>query len=452
MTSNIMAPRYILLSAGLSVGLAACGDVTVGGGGSADGDTTLHQASTTDELEPTTGLPDPLSSDASGSMGLEGSGAVDESTSEGTTTAGSDTEDTGVTGTESTDAVEPSPVCGDGVVDGAEQCDDGNTQGGDGCSDECRLESCGNGFVDLNEACDDSANEDPDDGCTAACQFPACGDGLIQASLGETCDLGPANADAGPCTSSCAAAVCGDGLVFADNEACDDGNAVADDGCTLDCELPSCGDGLVQPGELCDPGVMDEGTSCAVTCKAKCLYLQPGPGAGKDTRAWSRPDMVDANVPDWVEFTAMAWTWDGVPGVHRSFVEFDLSEIPASAHITSALLKLSGIGEHSSLSHSNASVLRRVVEPWQENGVSWNSQPATTSLHEVTLAKSVSVDQDYQVSVLQLVEDAVLDPAHAHGFMLGLKDESYYAAMRFASSDHPDAAKRPWLQVCYRVD
>ncbi len=451
MALNIMAPRYFLLLAGLGVALAACGDDGVGAGETA-GETTLQQTSTTSEL-PTTGLPGPHSSESSGSAGQEGSsGSEQESTSDASTLAGSSSGDTGDSGAESTGEVEPAPACGDGIVGGQEQCDDGNALSGDGCSDECRLESCGDGFVDPNEACDDGANEDPDDGCTSACQLPACGDGLVQPSLGETCDLGAANADTGACTSSCAAAVCGDGLVLAGQEECDDGNAIAEDGCTVDCKLPSCGDGLVQPGELCDPGVISEEISCAPTCKAKCLYLQPGPATGKDTRAWSRPDMVNAKVPDWVEFTAMAWTWNGVPGVQRSFVAFDFSEIPASATVTSAMLKLSGIGEHSSLSHSNASVLRRVVDPWQENGVSWNSQPAATSLHEVTLSKSVAVDQDYQVSVLQLVKDSVIDPANGHGFMLRLKDESYYAAMRFASSDHPDPSKRPHLQVCYRVD
>ncbi len=446
MTSNIMASKYLLM-AGLSVGLAACGDDVAGGGDGTSGETTLQQPSTG---APTTGLPGPDSTDSSGAPDQDDYGGSNDASSDDATTAADG--ESGPTDVGSTGEVQEAAVCGDGIVAGAEQCDDRNVLSGDGCSDGCLLETCGNGVVDAMEACDDGANGDPDDGCTAACQLPGCGDGYTQASLGEACDLGAANADAGECTTSCATAVCGDGLVFAGHEACDDGNAVEDDGCTGGCELPSCGDGLVQPGELCDPGVVSEESSCAITCKAKCLYLQPGPGPGKDTRAWSRPDMVDAKVPDWVEFSAMAWTWDGVPGVHRSFVAFDFSEIPPSAQVTSAILKLSGIGEHSSLSHSNASVLRRVVEPWQENGVSWNSQPATTSLHELTLSKSVAVDQDYQVSVLQLVKDSVIDPAHAHGFMLKLKDESYYAAMRFASSDHPVPSKRPWLQVCYRVD
>jgi cysteine-rich repeat protein len=308
-------------------------------------------------------------------------------------------------------------------------------------------------FIQAGEGlavCDD-ANQDQDDGCTASCQIPVCGDGFVQPGLGETCDQGMDNAESGQCTPSCAVAVCGDGLVLAGIEACDDGNAVANDGCTNDCKLPSCGDGLLQAGELCDLG-QNGGDSCSIDCKAKCLSLQPGPDLGNDTRAWSRPDKVNEKLSNWSEFSAIAWTWDGVPGVIRSFIQFDFSEIPQSAQVTSAMLNLYGIGKHSSLSHSNASVLRRVVDPWQEGGVSWASQPQATSLNEVTLPQSVNANQDYSVNLLPLVKYAVIDPDNSQGFSLRLKDESYYASMQFASSDHPDPSKRPRLQVCYRVE
>lgn len=34
----------------------------------------------------------------------------------------------------------PSPLCGDTVIEGAEQCDDGNMKNGDGCDQFCRIE------------------------------------------------------------------------------------------------------------------------------------------------------------------------------------------------------------------------------------------------------------------------------------------------------------------------
>ncbi len=65
------------------------------------------------------------------------------------------------------------PVCGDGVSEGAEQCDDGNTRDGDGCSRTCTVEEptgaqCGNGVVELGEACDDGNTRDGD-GCESTC-------------------------------------------------------------------------------------------------------------------------------------------------------------------------------------------------------------------------------------------------------------------------------------------
>jgi cysteine-rich repeat protein len=72
------------------------------------------------------------------------------------------------------------PICGDGVVNGADACDDSNTLAGDGCSDTCAVEAgytcmgapsacdpiCGDGLVVGGEPCDDG-NANNGDGCTA---------------------------------------------------------------------------------------------------------------------------------------------------------------------------------------------------------------------------------------------------------------------------------------------
>jgi cysteine-rich repeat protein len=89
-----------------------------------------------------------------------------------------------------------SPVCGDGMLVGAETCDQGggNVANGDGCSATCQLESgwacsaalpsvcaqtCGNNTVDANEQCDDG-NLVGGDGCSASCRF------AIGCAAGET--------------------------------------------------------------------------------------------------------------------------------------------------------------------------------------------------------------------------------------------------------------------------
>jgi len=52
--------------------------------------------------------------------------------------------------------ITPNPVCGNRVVEYAEECDDGNRISGDGCSSACRREYCGDGVIQtgLGEQCE----------------------------------------------------------------------------------------------------------------------------------------------------------------------------------------------------------------------------------------------------------------------------------------------------------
>lgn len=64
-------------------------------------------------------------------------------------------------------------ICGNGVIEVAEQCDDGNTVNGDGCSATCATETlpaavCGNGVKEAGEQCDDGNTVNGDD-CSATC-------------------------------------------------------------------------------------------------------------------------------------------------------------------------------------------------------------------------------------------------------------------------------------------
>lgn len=96
---------------------------------------------------------------------------------------------------------EDAPVCGDGVVAGAEECDDGNLYSGDACSGQCRIES---GWDCQNTPC-----------------APVCGDGQVVGV--EVCDP---IATPGYCSSDCAQVIgsCGDGIVQPEAESCDPGH------------------------------------------------------------------------------------------------------------------------------------------------------------------------------------------------------------------------------------
>jgi cysteine-rich repeat protein len=172
--------------------------------------------------------------------------------------------------------------CGDGITDTGEACDDGNLVSGDGCSDDCdRLELCGDGVADADEECDDG-NLNNNDGCSNTCTLPGCGDTNIGAN--EQCDginLGgqsctsigqdfiggtlACDADCTFDTTNCTSLHCGDNILDQDEE-CDDGNFINNDGCSSGCKTERCGDGTPQINEQCDDGNAINSDGCDVNC------------------------------------------------------------------------------------------------------------------------------------------------------------------------------------------
>ncbi len=156
--------------------------------------------------------------------------------------------------------------CGDGVRAPDEQCDDGNVASTDGCSNQCAVET---GWV-----------------CPAGalCQ-PVCGDGLLKgAEECEATAPGcinckvAANYDCGVSGTTCVTTTCGNGTKQR-GEGCDDGNKVAGDGCGPTCQVeptvtvgPSptvnvtCGDGMKTGTEQCDDGNTANGDGCSASC------------------------------------------------------------------------------------------------------------------------------------------------------------------------------------------
>ncbi|HEY6162588.1 MAG TPA: DNRLRE domain-containing protein [Bacteroidia bacterium] len=185
------------------------------------------------------------------------------------------------------------------------------------------------------------------------------------------------------------------------------------------------------------------------------LTLQPDATAGKDALLHGLNTEVNVNYGSNVQFAADAWTFSNTPGTIRSVVEFDLSPITNGSMVISATLDLyawdqtGGLGQHSDLSGPNDFILQRVITSWTESTVTWNSQPSTTSVNQVTSPGTSNPTQDYSINVTTLVQDMINDPANSHGFLLKLANESYYRRINFCSSDHSIAAKRPKLTIVY---
>jgi len=186
----------------------------------------------------------------------------------------------------------------------------------------------------------------------------------------------------------------------------------------------------------------------------RTLVFQPG-HEGKDSLIWSLAAAGTGGDHPLLE--AIAWTWQGTAGLIRSYIEFDLTSIAPGTQIASASLKLSANMSspieptgHSSRSGSNAGVLQRVLQPWNESTLSWNTQPSFSTVGGVPLPQSVSNDQNYTLDLTSMVQDMVDNPTSNHGFVLLLQTEQFYRALRFWSSDAPDSALRPRLEVTVR--
>mmetsp|Transcript_31692 Transcript_31692/g.48525 ORF Transcript_31692/g.48525 Transcript_31692/m.48525 type:complete len:272 (+) Transcript_31692:913-1728(+) len=117
------------------------------------------------------------------------------------------------------------PGCGDGKYDsslGTEECDDGNAVNGDGCDQNCVVED--------NYSCTTV------EGATSVCSYIYCGDGKVDADQ---------------------------------NEECDDGNTVDNDGCT------SC---LKDNGYDCTT-LSDGSSDCTNQCGDGEVYIQSRDGS-----------------------------------------------------------------------------------------------------------------------------------------------------------------------------
>jgi len=184
-----------------------------------------------------------------------------------------------------------------------------------------------------------------------------------------------------------------------------------------------------------------------------------GKGVCQDGHAWSsRPSETRGS---YYFIDARAWTWnrqgDG-PGITRSFFACDLSGLPPTAKVVRAVLGLyqdQGVAatnetaQHSTMSGSNELVVQRIISPWSERDISWDTQPATTDRNQVIVPASTSPLQDYRIDVTPLLQDALDHHDMSLGMAIKLLHEQPYRAVTFSSNDNTDPDSHPRLVITY---
>lgn len=163
-------------------------------------------------------------------------------------------------------------------------------------------------------------------------------------------------------------------------------------------------------------------------------------------------DWENTNFGDSDNMRAGAWTWDGYSGYMRFLLEFDLSEIPSDATISSAKLSLYFTGTEqiqSCLSGSNEVIVQRVTSSWDEGSVTWNNQPSVSGENALYIPRIDNPTDDLiDFDLTPLIVD-VFQNYPNYGFLFQAVDESPYRRMTFATSDNSDASLHPKLEITY---
>ncbi|NQV02507.1 MAG: T9SS type A sorting domain-containing protein [Bacteroidia bacterium] len=184
--------------------------------------------------------------------------------------------------------------------------------------------------------------------------------------------------------------------------------------------------------------------------QADTLILTPGPADGKDVTM--RTDHPNTNYGIDMDFIANAWTAQGNFFIQRSLIQFDLTPIPDSAIVIEATLSLFtnlNSGHYQLDSGQNASYFLRILEPWSEFDVTWNSQPQANMNNPVIVPESISNTQDYILDVTAHTQEMVSIPDSNFGWLFRLQIETTYRALVFASSDNAVLEWRPKLTVTF---
>ncbi|MCZ4409133.1 DNRLRE domain-containing protein [Cryomorphaceae bacterium 1068] len=194
---------------------------------------------------------------------------------------------------------------------------------------------------------------------------------------------------------------------------------------------------------------------CFELSAQETIIYQPGPEDGKDAFIYTlEPEL---NVGDHQNFMASAWTNGLTPLAVRCLIDVIPPDLPPDVNILEAKLSLysydsSSNGPHSTLSGSNNAVLRKIIEPWEEETVTWANRPAMTTINQVQLPASTAAIQDYlDIDITILVQEMIDNPETGHGLMIKLATEQPYRAMVFGSSDNDNPELWPKIEITYET-
>jgi len=197
----------------------------------------------------------------------------------------------------------------------------------------------------------------------------------------------------------------------------------------------------------------------------KVLVLQPGPVDGKDAMITNLNPRENFGDHKYFEATYISEPVLTVMRSNESLISFDRNTMPNSATIKRVILNLwydLPLVWDSTIFYPDGGtgrewcggVLQKIIEPWEEDKVTWNEQPKTTEANQVYISPFVLNTNMITVDVTRLfVQDPATDAVDIRGYGMFLKlwPREWVPGFRFASSDYPEARMRPKLTVYYTL-
>ena len=180
------------------------------------------------------------------------------------------------------------------------------------------------------------------------------------------------------------------------------------------------------------------------------ISIRLGSETGQDCNVDSY--IPNTPLPEYPDIVAATWTYGGEFNLWRPLFKFNLTEVPSGSVITGAYLSLYANPTPCSAPHSgaNKSYIRRVTSPWDQNTVTWETQPDFSTVNQAELHESTSPAEDYlNIDVTEMVKDMVANPATNFGFVIMNRFENIYRSINFASSECAVIDKRPKLDIIF---
>jgi hypothetical protein len=195
----------------------------------------------------------------------------------------------------------------------------------------------------------------------------------------------------------------------------------------------------------------------------KVLVLQPGPEDGKDAMVSNLDPDKNFGNHKYFEATFLPEPVLTVMRVNRSMIWFNMNQLPKSAVIRKVTLQLFydvPIPWDSTIliTDSNSTgvvpiggVLQQITSAWEEDKVTWNTQPTTIETNQIFIPPFVRNVNFIVVDVTRLYLQAGQINTPFTGMMFKLWPTEKFPGFRFASSDFPEPAMRPKLSIYYMI-